>query len=153
MARIRIQPAISEMPMELTMPRGAEMSALWVSSDMWAEASYPVKVYCAIRSPIMKTNQGTPSVDSFSNFVKTKDAEAWWLGTKKRTTAIVSTPRMCHQALTSDRKATTRTPKVLMMPWTMRTQAYTVRTQPVVSGKFVVRLRNTVKKVANPKSM
>ena len=25
--------------------------------------------------------------------------------------------------------------------------------QPVVSGKFVVRLRNTVKKVANPKSM
>ena len=39
MARIRIQPAISEMTMELTMPLGAAMSALWVSSDMWAEAS------------------------------------------------------------------------------------------------------------------
>ena len=35
----------------------------------------------------------------------------------------------------------------------MRTQAYTVRIQPVVSGKFVVRFRNTVKKVAKPKSM
>ena len=30
------------------------MSALWVSSDMWAEASYPVNVYCAIRSPIVR---------------------------------------------------------------------------------------------------
>jgi hypothetical protein len=82
-----------------------------------------VKVYCAISSPIMKTNQGTPSVDWFSNFVKTKEAEAWWLGTKKSTTAMVRTPKMCHQALTSDRKATTRTPKLLMRPWTMRTQA------------------------------
>ncbi len=35
----------------------------------------------------------------------------------------------------------------------MRTQAYTVRIQPVVSGKFVVRFKNTVKKVAKPKSM
>src|SRR5271169_2832087 len=128
MARIRIQPAISEMPMELTMPRGAEMSALWVSSDMWAEASYPVKVYCAIRRPIMKTNQGTPSVDWFSNLVKTNEAEAWWLGTKNRTTAMVSTPRMCHHALTSERNATTRTLKLLIRPWAMRTQPYTVST-------------------------
>ena len=98
----------------------------------------------------MKTNQGTPSVDWFSNLVKTNEAEAWWLGTKKRTTAMVSTPRMCHHALTLERNATTRTLKLLIRPWTMRTQAYTVSTQPVVSGKFVVRFKKTVKKVANP---
>jgi hypothetical protein len=39
MARIRIHPAINEMMMELTIPLGAAMSALWVSSDMCAEAS------------------------------------------------------------------------------------------------------------------
>src|SRR5580704_16987092 len=101
----------------------------------------------------MKTNQGTPSVDSFSNLVKTNDADAWWLGTKKSTTAMVRTPRMCHQALTSDRKATSRTPKLLRSPCAMSTQPYTVRIQPVLSGKFVVRFKKSVKKVANPKSM
>ena len=30
---------MSETTMELTMPRGAAKSALWVSSDIWAEAS------------------------------------------------------------------------------------------------------------------
>jgi hypothetical protein len=54
-ARIRIHPATRETTMELTMPRGAARSALWDSSDMWAEASYPVKVYCAMRSRSMNT--------------------------------------------------------------------------------------------------
>src|ERR1700722_14405249 len=39
MARIRIHPAMSETTIDVTMPRGAERSALCVSSDMWAEAS------------------------------------------------------------------------------------------------------------------
>jgi hypothetical protein len=55
MARIRIHPATSDTTMELTMPLGAARSALCVSSDMCAEASYPVKVYCAMRRPSMKT--------------------------------------------------------------------------------------------------
>ena len=33
-------------------PRGAAVAASWVSSDMWAEASYPVNVYCAFSRPI-----------------------------------------------------------------------------------------------------
>ena len=94
-----------------------------VSSDMWAEASYPVNVYCAIRSPIMKTNHGTPSVDWFLNVVKTNDAEAWWLGTKKSTAAMIRTPPMCHHTLTSERNATTLTPNVLRRPWATSTQA------------------------------
>src|ERR1700722_14705000 len=39
MARIRIQPATRDTTMDVTMPLGAARSALWVSSDMWAEAS------------------------------------------------------------------------------------------------------------------
>ncbi len=39
MARMRIQPAMSETTIELTMPRGAARSGLRVSSDMCAEAS------------------------------------------------------------------------------------------------------------------
>ena len=39
MARMRIQPAMSDTTIELTMPRGAARSGLLVSSDMWAEAS------------------------------------------------------------------------------------------------------------------
>jgi hypothetical protein len=35
----RIQPAISETTIDMTMPHGAAMSASRVSSVMWAEAS------------------------------------------------------------------------------------------------------------------
>jgi hypothetical protein len=59
----------------------------------------------------------------FSNLVKMKLAEAWWLGTKNSTTAMVSTPRTCHHALTSDRRATIRTPNVLSTPWMKRMAA------------------------------
>ena len=38
-ATSRMKPAISEIQMELTMPFGAEMRALMVSSDTCAEAS------------------------------------------------------------------------------------------------------------------
>ena len=45
------QPAMSEIRIDMTMPRGPLRAALWVSSVMCAEASYPVKVYWAISRP------------------------------------------------------------------------------------------------------
>ncbi|ANZ19016.1 hypothetical protein SNOUR_28855 [Streptomyces noursei ATCC 11455] len=41
--------------MERTMPFGPYTEAFFVSSVMWAEASYPVTVYRAINKPIKPT--------------------------------------------------------------------------------------------------
>ena len=41
--------------MDFQIPFGPEMSASCVSSVMWADASYPVMVYCASNSPIRNT--------------------------------------------------------------------------------------------------
>lgn len=46
---------IQDVQMDCTMPRGPATAASWVSSVIWAEASYPVKVYCAISRPIITT--------------------------------------------------------------------------------------------------
>ena len=46
------QPAMSEIRIDMTMPRGPLREALCVSSVMCADASYPVKVYWAISSPM-----------------------------------------------------------------------------------------------------
>ena len=54
-ATSRMKPAISEIQIELTMPFGAEIRASIVSSETWAEASYPVKVYCAFKRPMRNT--------------------------------------------------------------------------------------------------
>ena len=54
-ATSRMKPKITDTTTENTMPRGAAVSAPWVSSDMWADASYPVRVYCAFRRPIRAT--------------------------------------------------------------------------------------------------
>ncbi len=51
----RTNPAISDTQIELTIPFGPATAAFWVSSVMCAEASYPVKVYCAISNPIRNT--------------------------------------------------------------------------------------------------
>ena len=56
----RMNPKITDTTTENTMPRGADVSASWVSSDMCADASYPVSVYCAFRSPIRATYSGIP---------------------------------------------------------------------------------------------
>lgn len=48
-------PAIQDVQMDCTMPRGPATAASWVSSVIWADASYPVKVYCAISRPIITT--------------------------------------------------------------------------------------------------
>jgi hypothetical protein len=41
------------------MPTAAALEALLVSSAMCADASNPVMVYCAIRSPVANTYQNT----------------------------------------------------------------------------------------------
>ena len=54
-ATSRMKPKITDTTTENTMPRGADVSASWVSSDMCADASYPVSVYCALSRPISAT--------------------------------------------------------------------------------------------------
>ena len=79
-----------------------------------------MKVYWAINKPMKNTYHLELNPERLTNLVKTNEAEAWWLGTKMSTMAMIATPRMCHQAETSDRNATTRTPKVFRRPWMMR---------------------------------
>ena len=51
----RSQPPMAEYTMERQMPLAAELPAECVSSDRWAEASYPVMVYCVSRAPMGRT--------------------------------------------------------------------------------------------------
>ena len=65
---------MSEMTMDQTMPRGPDIAALCVSSVICADASYPVKVYCAMRSPVRNTKIDAPAKLNpvrFTNLVKT----------------------------------------------------------------------------------
>ena len=47
----------TEATTEVHIPTAAPREALCVSSAVWAEASNPVIVYCAISSPSPRTNQ------------------------------------------------------------------------------------------------
>ena len=51
----RTKPAITEMITDQMIPLGADVAAEWVSSDMCAEASNPVRVYCALSRPMSMT--------------------------------------------------------------------------------------------------
>ena len=51
----RMNPAIQDTQIEVTMPLGPETAASSVSSVTWADASYPVKVYWATSKPSRKT--------------------------------------------------------------------------------------------------
>ena len=53
----RMNPKMTDTTTDMTMPIAADREAFLVSSLMWAEASYPVIVYWAIRSPIPNTTQ------------------------------------------------------------------------------------------------
>src|SRR5919201_3150103 len=53
-ATSRMKPKITDTTTDMTMPQAAPSCALWVSSLMCAEASYPVIVYWAIRRPVRK---------------------------------------------------------------------------------------------------
>lgn len=52
---MRKNPKIEEQTIEVRTPIGADHDAFRVSSERWAEASYPVIVYWLIRMPIQAT--------------------------------------------------------------------------------------------------
>jgi hypothetical protein len=54
-ATSRKKPKKTEATTDMYMPTAADRDAWFVSSAMWAEASKPVMVYWAIRSPVAKT--------------------------------------------------------------------------------------------------
>src|SRR5215208_3502400 len=58
-ATSRMKPKTTETTTDMIIPQAAPSDALRVSSLMCAEASKPVIVYCAMRSPVPKTNQNT----------------------------------------------------------------------------------------------
>lgn len=71
----RTNPAIHEVQIDCTMPFGPAVDASCVSSVIWAEASYPVKVYCAISRPTRTTYTPLPQPVLFTKCVNTKDAD------------------------------------------------------------------------------
>ena len=81
----------------MTMPRGPLREALCVSSVMCAEASYPVKVYWAISSPMGRMyHQPMWNPDRFTRPVNTNLGEAWCAPAfRPNVTAptMISTPR------------------------------------------------------------
>ena len=100
--------------MDITMPRGPAVAASRVSSVMCAEASYPVKVYCAMSSPTGRMyHQPILNPEKFSRSVNTYLADSWWapaFSPKTIVPTMMSTPRMCHQTLTLLSSATSRMP-------------------------------------------
>ena len=111
----------------MTMPRGPLRAALCVSSVMCAEASYPVKVYWAISSPIGRMyHQPMWNPDRFSRSVNTNLGEAWCTpDCRPNVTAptMISTPTMCHQTLTLFSSATSLMPNWFIRPCTNSTMA------------------------------
>src|SRR5580700_2388717 len=87
------------------MPLAAESAAECVSSDKWAEASYPVIVYWVSRAPMGRTMKRKPIPPVFplkkpvllTREVKTDDTLAWWWGRKTRIRMMAAAPNTCHQ--------------------------------------------------------
>ena len=86
------------------MPLAAESAAECVSSDRWAEASYPVIVYCVSRAPIGRTTKMKPNPlvlppknpVLLTVEVKTMLALAWWWGRKIRISTMAVAPITCQ---------------------------------------------------------
>src|SRR5664280_1658604 len=86
------------------MPLAAEFAALLVSSERWAEASYPVIVYWVSSAPIGRTTIRNPrpwvlppkKPVLFTVEVKTMEALAWWFGRKMRIRTTAAAPNTCH---------------------------------------------------------
>src|SRR5689334_22517304 len=104
-ATSRMNPKITDTTTDITMPMAADREAFRVSSLMWAEASYPVIVYWAIRSPIPHTTQNIGfeklwpwNPEKFSVSVNTNESDLWWSGTMISTRTTRTTPPMCHHA-------------------------------------------------------
>src|ERR1700730_8805370 len=147
------QPANSDTTIDITMPRGPLRAASWVSSVMCAEASYPVKVYWARSRLSSSTSNVLCEPVALKVDVKTYDAEACLDGTNASTATMISTPRMCHQTLTSFSRETSRIPNWYNRPCTNSTIAKIKIVTPCAVLTFQVRFRNALMKNAAPKSM
>ena len=87
------------------MPLAAELAAECVSSERWAEASYPVMVYWVSRAPMGRITKMNPNPlvfppknpVLFTVDVKTIEALAWWWGRMIRIRTIAAAPSTCHQ--------------------------------------------------------
>src|SRR5690242_18567915 len=86
------------------MPFAAELAALLVSSERWAEASYPVIVYWVRMTESGRTAKTNPhpvvlppkKPVLFTVSVNTDDRLAWWLGAKARMSTTAAAPKTCH---------------------------------------------------------
>jgi hypothetical protein len=90
--------------MDRQIPFAAESAAEWVSSERWADASYPVIVYW-----VRITDSGsTPRKNAmpplcppkkpvlFTVCVNTEENDAWCLGAASRMSTTVAAPATCH---------------------------------------------------------
>ena len=93
-----MKPPISDTSTLITMPRGAAREAFLVSSETCAEASYPVKVYCAISRPIRNTYGRNVQPVSLWKPVSVQDTDWCRSGRIHSTATMTSTPATCHQA-------------------------------------------------------
>src|SRR6476659_4480058 len=104
-----MNPKITEMTTDQTIPLGDEVSASWVSSDMCAEASKPVSVYCALSRPTRATYSGMPRNRRPKPWLASKPVlltvvektvptlvVVCWLS-RTQTMTISDTPTTCHQ--------------------------------------------------------
>lgn len=108
---------------------------------MWAEASYPVKVYWAISRPSRTTYTPLPQPVLLTNSPNTKDVDWCLSGTKASAPTMTPTPSTCHHTLTLLRRATIRTPKVFSSPCSTRIPANSRTVRPGVTSKSNWRFR------------
>src|SRR5436190_6222029 len=134
-ATSRMNPKMTDTTTDMTMPMAADRDAFLVSSLMCAEASYPVMVYCAMRSPIPNTTQNIGfeklepwKPEKFSVSVNTKLTDLWCSGTMMSATTMTSTPPMCHQAEMLLIIGRSRGPKVLITPCSATITVYVRKT-------------------------
>ena len=105
-ATSRMNPKKTEATTDMYIPTAAEREALCVSSATCAEASKPVIVYWAIRSPVRNTYQKTmlpnpvapspPQPVALTVSVKIEPNDRWSSGTSRRTMTTTPTPIMCQ---------------------------------------------------------
>ena len=86
------------------MPLAAALAALLVSSERWAEASYPVIVYWVRIAEIGSTNNSQPQPEVAPPKIpllltvraKTSPKLAWRSGTSARIAITAPAPATCH---------------------------------------------------------
>src|SRR3954454_5663887 len=101
------QPKTPAQNTERQTPCAAPSAAPRVSSEMCADASYPVCVYIVSRNPwVRMNNQNQPPTDPFIHpelfclWPNTKLADWWLSGPRTRTPITMTTPTTCHHTET-----------------------------------------------------